>query len=408
VKDLESLPRLFIRGQIAPKDSMFSGETFSASDVRDFLRDNHEATDIVVEISSDGGYKTEGIEIFNLLKNSGKNVTTIAYKANSIATVIMLSGSTRLIVEHAQHVVHFARIDPADLGINSLTSEDLQRLADETERADSQILDIYCSVLGEDRRTELIAAMADERDLGAKGAVKLGFATGYYKKATKQKADVSDYHNILINEHLATLIQNKMANEKNDEKLNSLELLIKNGLKTIAKMVGKIKNEVMLTLSDGKQIYVAPLDPALPDDLNGASVFEVDDAGMATTTPVADGTYTLDNGSVLIVAAGVVTEVQQAVNTEQLKADLAAKEEALKAASAEIAALKAEAESNKVEMKKQFDSIQNAFNEFKKEVPGDKKKNEKDEEQPMDFSKMSTAQRVRAMSKERAKLNVNL
>ncbi len=173
------MPRLFIRGQIAPKNGMFTGETFSASDAREFLMNNQDATDIVVEISSDGGYKTEGIEIFNLLKNSGKNVTTIAYKINSIATVIMLAGTTRLIVEHAQAIVHFARIDPTDLGIDSLTSDDLQRLADETERADSQILDIYCSVLGEDHRTELIAAMADERDLGAKGAIKFGFATGF-------------------------------------------------------------------------------------------------------------------------------------------------------------------------------------------------------------------------------------
>ncbi len=197
-----------------------------------------------------------------------------------------------------------------------------------------------------------------------------------------------------------------MNTDKNDEKLSALELLIKNGLKTIQKMVSKIKNEVTLTLSDGKQVYVVPANPEAPEDLAGASVFEVDEAGLPTTNPVADGSITLDDGRTLVVVAGKVTEVQQKVNPDALKADLAAKEEALRVASAEIAALKAEKESNNLQMKKEFDSIQAAFKEFKASVPGDRKdKKDNDDDKPLDYSKMSTAQRVRAMSKEREKMD---
>lgn len=404
MKDIENLPRLFVRGQIAPRDglmSMFGGESFSASDVREFLANNKEAPEIVVEISSDGGYKTEGIEIFNLLRNSGKEVTTIAYKANSIATVIALSGSTRLIVENGQFIVHFARIDPQDLGMNSLTSEDLQRLADETERADGQILDIYCSVLGEDKRTELIAAMADERDLGAKGAIKLGFATGYYKKAKKSKVEVEDFAGVLITDHMALLIKNNMTKE--DEKITKFEALLQNFTKGFAKMVGKIKNEVTLVLQDGTSIYVSPADPANPDELMGASVFQVDEAGLPTTNPVADGSYVLDDGRTLVVAGGVVTEVQAKVDTEQMKADLVAKEEALKAATEEIAALKTKMESDNLEMKKQFEAIQNAFKEFKMAVPGKKTDPDEEEEEVVDLTKMSYGQRFIALRKQQIK-----
>jgi len=411
------LPKLYIRGVIAPRGTQFQGESFSASDARDFLQSHKDEPEIVVEISSDGGYKTEGIEIFNILKNSGKKITTISYKANSIATVIALSGSTRLIVENGQFIVHFARIDPQDLGINSLTSDDLQRLADETERADSQILDIYCNELGEEKRTELIAAMADERDLGAKGAIKIGFATGFYKKAKKPKMAIEDFTGALVTDHLALLIKNNMSKEKEDKDLlKVLDEKIQNGFKGIARFLSKLRNEVSLVLQDGTSIYVVPVDAANPDELMGASVFKVDEAGLPTTEAVEDKSYPLSDGRTLVVVAGKVTEVQAVVDPNAaMKTELAAKEEALKQASEEIAALKAEQatlkasmESDKTEMKKQFDSIQMAFKEFKAAVPGERKKGPEDEEEVQDVSKMTTAQKVRFMSKERAKLELQL
>jgi hypothetical protein len=257
--------------------------------------------------------------------------------------VIALSGNTRLIVENAPFVVHFARIDPVNLGIDPLTSEDLQRLADETERADKQILDIYCSELGEEKRTELIAAMADERDLGSKGAIKLGFATGYYKKKKKEKMSVEDFRSVLITDTIAELITNNMAKE-NESKL---EKMFENFSRLITKAVSKIKNEVTLPLQDGTSIYAVPANPEAPDDLMGAKVFLIDEAGMPTENPVEDGEVTLQDGRVLVVAAGVVSEVREAVDAAKLQEELAAKAAALEEATAEIANLKTQMESTK-------------------------------------------------------------
>jgi ATP-dependent protease ClpP protease subunit len=380
---------------------MFGGEVFSASDVVKFLQDHKDDQNIAVEISSDGGYKSEGVEIYHLLKNSGKTITTVIYKANSIATVIALSGSTRLIVENAPFVVHFARIDPVNLGIDPLTSEDLQRLADETERADKQILDIYCSELGEEKRTELIAAMADERDLGSKGAIKLGFATGYYKKKKKEKMSVEDFRSVLITDTIAELITNNMAKE-NESKL---EKMFENFSRLITKAVSKIKNEVTLPLQDGTSIYAVPANPEAPDDLMGAKVFLIDEAGMPTENPVEDGEVTLQDGRVLVVVAGVVSEVREAVDAAKLQEELAAKAAALEEATAEIANLKTQMESMKTEMKKVVDNIQNQFNEFKKQVPGDKKATGGDDNnEDVDLSKMSIGQRFIYNRKQQIKM----
>jgi len=411
MKDLESLPRLYIRGLISPKDGftdMFGGDSFSASDASKFLEEHKADPEIVVEISSDGGYKTEGVEIFNILRTSGKKITTIAYKANSIATVIMLAGDTRLIAEYSQFVVHFARIDPMSLGLDPLTAEDFQKLADETERTDREIVDIYCSVLGEDKRTELVAAMADERDLGAKGAIKLGFATGYYKKPGKSAVTQDAFRGLMITDHLATIIQNNMSEKKEATQLEKLEALMHAGFGRLAKAFAKIKNEVTLTADDGTSIYAVPADPANPNELKGAKVFVVDASGLPTETPVADGEILLNDGRTLVVAAGVVTEVREALNAAKLAEEKAALQAANAELQAKVASMEAQMTTDKAAAQKEVLAIQNAFNEYKKLIPGDhsKKDDRVEDLNRMDFSKMSTAQKVRAMSKQREKLEL--
>lgn len=376
MKDLEQLPRLYITGNIGPKDGLFDalgGKSFSAEDTRQFLRDYKDEPEIVVEISSDGGYKTEGIEIFNILRNSGKKITTIGYKVNSIATVIMLAGDVRLIAEHAQFVVHFSRIDPVNLGVDALTSKDFQDLADATERTDRELVDIYCSVLGEEKRMVLTASMADESDLGARGAIKLGFATGYYKKRKKEKAVTEDdFRGVVINEHLALIIENNMTKQEQDDKILSLEKTVINGFKKLFAWGGRIKNEVTLPLQDGGSVYVVPANPDAPDELKDAKVFTVDEAGLPTETPAPDGTHVLADGRTITVAGGVVTEVLDPIDAKKLEEENKALAEANASLLAKVSELEAKMVADKAEALKEVDIIKNSFEEFKKLVPGDK------------------------------------
>jgi ATP-dependent protease ClpP protease subunit len=410
MKDLETLPKLYIRGDIAPKNNFMElfggGETVSASDVVKFLQDNKNASEIVVEISSNGGFKSEGIEIRSLLKNSGKIVHTIGYKVNSIATVVFLSnsnGGKRLIDENAPFVIHFARIDPMNLGSEALTAEDLDRISAEIKRTDSQILDIYCDELGEEKRTELLAEMSVERDLGAKGAIKLGFAQGYYKK-TKKKEKVQDYETgYLIEDSIAAYIQNKMENNIS-QRMTGLEKMISDLKKFfIRNATTDIKNEVTLPLKGGGNIYAVPANAEQPEDLMGASVYEVDAEGLPLLeTPAADGEYILQDGRTLVVAGGKVTEVKEPIDAKKLQEDLAAEKEKSTQLQAEVDALKAQKTTLETQMKTELEKIQNEFKEFKKLVPGDKndKKDDDDLEPPVDYSKMTIREKVLALRKE--------
>ena len=425
MKDLDGLPKLYLRGQIAPKESLFSmfgdpdEETVSATDVRNFLDANKDAPELVIEFSSDGGYKTEGIEMYQLLKNAPQKIYGVIYKANSIATVVVLGCAERYVSEDSQFYIHFSRIDPMNLGMDPLTSEDFQRLAEETSRTDKQILDIYCRELGEEKRGELLASMAEEKDLGAKGAVKLGFASGYYKKKKKDKAEAMKA--CLIEDSIALIIQNNMDNKVAD-KVTAMEKLIASTRKAFVKMLnGKVKNELTLVTDKGS-IYVVPVNPDEPDNLVGASVYTVDADGIQTEDPAPDGVYTLtDTGKTVTVAGGKITEEGDLVDAKKLAEDLAAEKAKGETLAAEIAALKTQIEAKEqeivqarqaaqTEMQAKLDIVQNEFNSLAKQVRGDKKEKGEDEGTPNepDLTQMTTAQRAAYLAKERrAELRAN-
>jgi ATP-dependent protease ClpP protease subunit len=413
MKDLENLPTFYLHGSIAPHGSIFElmGEkVVSVSDLVGFLDQNKDSKEVVIDISSNGGYRSEGMEMYSRLKTCGKTVYCIGFKVNSIATVVMLGAEpkNRLVSENCQFVIHFARIDPLDLGMDALTAADLQLLADQTEKADTEILNLYCTELGEEQRGQLIANMADEKDLGAKGAIKLGFASGYYKKKkekTETKNIVRSLEGVLVTDHLALLIQNKIMAEKKEA--TELEKIIQNGFKTMMKYLGgKIKNE-LVTLADESQIEIVPADPDKPTELVGASVFTTE-AGVATTTPAPDGEYAVKDGPVYVVAGGKITEVKEPVDSKKveeenvaLKAKLVEKETEVTNLSTKITNMEKEHGEFKTQMQTTLESIQNSFKEFKEAVPGGGKDKDKTEtDKVIDYSKLSRAEILRINRKE--------
>jgi ATP-dependent protease ClpP protease subunit len=410
VKDLDNLPKLYITGTIAPSQGimdMFSGEpTVSSADVRKFLDEHKDDPEIVVEISSDGGYKTQGIEIFKLLRNSGKVVHTVTYKACSIATVVMLgnaNGGKRLIDEYAPFLIHLARLKPQDLGDNFLTASDLEELAEEIKQADTEILDLYCEELGEDKRTQLMGYMMDEVNLGAKGAIRLGFANGYYKKKKKEKP-VTDFKNIFITDSLGEKIQNNMEKTL-EQKVNGFEETLNKIKKSLVMLfTGKVRNELTLPTTDGGNIYVVPTNPDDLSNLVGSKVYQVDTDGMPMMdTPAADGEYTLDDGRVLVVKGGEITEQRDAVDVKKLQDDLTQEKEKSSQLQAKVTELETQLNAKITEIQNaanaEVDKIRNQFEEFKKTVPG-LKKDDDQTQPPKDFSKMSPAERLFNMRKE--------
>lgn len=406
MKDLESLPTFRVRGLILPRDAdSVYGERTSAADVIDFLDANKEASDVVIDISSDGGSVAESKEIFTRLRNSGKKITTITHRAMSAATLIMLVGHKRLIVEGGDFLLHSAGYD--DLR-GTFRLEDMERLTRELAIATDDMLNFYCRILGEDKRMSIMGAMAKDSNLGAREAIKLGFATGYYKKNTVEASTAG--RGVLITAYYQELIKNNMAADK--DIMSKVEEKINNSFKAFFRSFNKIKNQSTLKLASGADVSIEPVSPDAPNDLVGATVFEVDETGLPTTNPLADGEHPLQDGRVLVVSGGVVTEVKEAVDANKLQEEVAtlkAENAALKAekesaVAAAIAKVVAEKDAEIQAAVKEVSKIQMQYNEFRKQVPGEIEKKDDDILKPADMSQMTTAQRVRAMSKERAKL----
>jgi len=92
-----STPKLICDRDIAQNDTfaeMFdeAQPVFSATTVREFLDLHKDATEIELEVRSDGGSTSEARIIYDMLKGCGKTITTHGYKVNSSAMILFLAG----------------------------------------------------------------------------------------------------------------------------------------------------------------------------------------------------------------------------------------------------------------------------------------------------------------------------
>ncbi len=385
--DITGLPKFTIRGEIRPAgDSFLPGApSTSADDVRDFINANPEAKTLVFEISSFGGSLNQGFEMHDLIKGSGKKIVTIGYTVCSAAVLPFLAGDKRLISENADFVIHPARIMPENLGTNPLTAQDFQELAQSIQMDDKKIIDAYCSTIGEDKRSKVLAYFSQETNLGAKKAIQLGFANGYWKKKAAEPISNSLFFGIdsFTEEKFTTLeisnyLSHKIMDAKELKALHDKQTLIEKALNKLVSLFGKSKNDAVLSDTSG-----AKLGTVVSADANlvGKVAVEYDGDGLPTQEPLDDGTYTDDAGNTVVISggAGVVESVTpKAGNAENeaLKKEI----EALKAAATTTANEKTVLENKIKELegvnKTTLDTVNKVkadFDEFKKLVPGDPK-----------------------------------
>lgn len=316
------------------------GEDVTAQQVSNFLDTIPENDkDITVKINSVGGYVFEGWAIHDLLKHSGKNIKTVGEGAiYSIATVVFLAGDERMMYENATGLIH----NPFTSPYGDYTSNDLQSMADQLAGEESRILNYYVEKTGVEQ-AQLAAYMKDEKMLSADEMVTLGFATGilspvkalaYYKFNNKSK----------------------MENEKEKTFMEQMDALLD---KAKAIFGSKTKNMVLKT-AGGEEVTI-----------------EKEEGEVAVGDAAApDGTFELENGTTIVVAGGVVTEITPAAmpneELEALKAEL----EALKAENEELKAKAGEMEAKAEEVEsliQDLHAIKNTFKpESRKNTPGSK------------------------------------
>lgn len=344
--------------------------TFSSSDMSKFLDENKDASNIEVEIRSDGGSVTQGFEIYDLLINSGKQIKTIAYKANSIATVIFLAGSERVITKNAQFVIHNPFIDPMNLGYNGLTADDLHSIANEIKQCEDKIFNLYNEVLKFDDLTKNLVKdlMKADTDLTSENALKYGFATSIINGG---EAQLKNLKQTAYTNKIAALLKDKSKNKQMDNTEIKLGLdKIASSLKNLFKAQNLnedgsavlVKNTTA-TANDGTIMYFTESAIAV-----GVSVF----SDEAMTVPTMDGIYSVDMNEVY-VSAGVVTQIETMDSMKPKMAALENENNSLKTELENLKAEKSEIENLNKETVNELKVISDEFVALKKLIPNDVK-----------------------------------
>ena len=310
-------PILVCDRDIAPNDvfaEMFddSQPVFSSTTVREFLDANKEATEIVLEVRSDGGSTSEARIIYDMLKGCGKKITTHGYKVNSSAMILFLAGENRLISQNSDSIIHPVWVDAFGLPWQ-LEADDLRLFANEIDAEQVKLVDIYCSVIGEDKRVEVSQLMAQTTNLSSEESIRLGFATGKLE-GKKQPQEENKRSVVYTNK----MFKAALLNKKNQKEMVKEESRIDKMLDTINKMASAFvtKNEVeevvetvnaSAELSEGGSVY---FDGELAE---GTALF----SDEAMESPITVPELALADGRSVMVADGMVTEVV-AVSEEEV------------------------------------------------------------------------------------------
>ncbi len=329
--------QLLIKGHIGKPEmdffSLFEDEpieAFTEVDMAVFLAANKNALELEITIESGGGFVEEGFSIYKMLLDSGKQVTTIAKQADSIASVIFLAGSIRKVHASAEPVIHFPFIE--NLFVERATSEELDQINKAIKQLESQIVNVYVERTGAEA-SYLEAIMQKNAPITAQQFKALGFATEIIESSDQVM-------------HLPALAYIKALNLNNNKNTMKTEE-VKNWFAKIENMIAAIGKKVVknlnVPLKDGTIVFVST-------EQEAAAVGDAVFSDEAMTVPAADGSYETESGQKIEVAGGVITAIEEVVViTEDLEA-LKTENANLKAELDALKGSKAEAENKVVEL----------------------------------------------------------
>lgn len=265
-------------------------------DIKDII-ERIPADDNTIDISLHcrGGQCIEGWAIYDALRASGKEITaTVDGECSSMATIILLAAprERRFAQPNASMCIHNPYVPYVDLwSAETLTADELDKLAAKVRaqatalREEQQkILDLYVERTCADKGT-LQALMAEDKYIGMDRAKELGFIGDILAPNTDIK------------------VKSKTRKSMNKDKVEVeasvfVRMLQKLGLKKVEdfKVV-----DMVITAADGQELTIER-DEGDP---------EVGDAASP------DGTFTMDDGSTIVVVDGLITEINKADDTDR-------------------------------------------------------------------------------------------
>jgi ATP-dependent Clp protease protease subunit len=292
-----------------------SGVSFKSID--EFVAAIPEDDDVIdIRLNCDGGDCLEGWSIIDKLRATGKTIkATIEGHAASMASLILLAASERSGYKHAQLLIHKPYF-PAYTLADAYRQEDLERLARQLEDETARALDFMVERTGADRAV-LEALMNEDKFVDMEKAKELGFIHTIIEPAS---AAASGWRR-----------PKGFHTENNMSKNNTLA----SAFKAIAEALGlKMSMEAeeapvgyVLTSQDGTEINIDKAegeDPAVGD----------------AASP--DGEHLMPDGTTIVIADGVITEIRDA-EPEETEPETPAEEAETEAPVAEASAEEAHA-----------------------------------------------------------------
>ena len=280
---------------------------------------------IDMRINSPGGVVPEGWAIIDKLRATGKKiVATIEGDAASMAAIVLLAASERKAYKHARLLIHDAYFPEYTLA-GAYRKEDLEKLAASLEEDNKRALDFMVERTGADRET-LEALMKEDKFIDMEQAKELGFI-----------------HEILEPASAVAKPKAWKRTQTNSSTDMSKTNTIASAFKAFAEALGlSVKMEdapapvgYVLTAQDGTEITIDKPegeDPAVGD----------------AASP--DGEFLMPDGTTIVVADGVITEIRDAepeaepepdATDEAHLAEIAAKDAEIASLQARIAELEA-------------------------------------------------------------------
>lgn len=255
-------------------------------DIDEFLASvSEEDKTIDLRLNCRGGSVSEGWAIYDKLRDSGKEIAvTVEGICASMATVLLLSApkGKRTAMPNAELLIHDPYIPEYTLA-DAYRAEDLRAIADSLEADTNKLLDLYVERTGADR-AELQAIMDEDKRMSVSEAKRLGFIDEIKVPSTAKESNNSNFKNM-------------------KEKVT----VGKGWLDRILAKAGYAKME------DVPEVVNMELSTA-----DGATLTIEREEGDPQVGDAAspDGEHVMPDGSTIVVAGGVITEIRPAEEEE--------------------------------------------------------------------------------------------
>lgn len=274
--------------------------------------------DIELRLNCRGGDCMEGWTIYDKLRSTGKEITAIIEgKCASMASVLLLAApkERRFAYQNASLLIHNPYIPPYTLA-DAYNAEELRRIAEDLEAETAKIVNLYVERTGSDE-TVLRALMAEDKYVDMDKAKELGFISEVKPPISAKDKQPKKWNH------------SKTNNMNHDKKVT-----VAQAFQMLGVALGVVKSPAVnldLSTADGSTLTVER-EEGEPQVGDSAS---------------PDGEHLMPDGSTIVVAGGVITEIR---DPEEENGN-----EELDAANARIAELEGELTSLRAQAKTKDD-----------------------------------------------------